>query len=299
MALPPCKSRVCACLADDMGLGKTLQAIALILEHAPNGPTLVVAPTSVCHNWVSECARFAPVLKVMMHAEGRDADLISSLGSMDVLVTSYGLMNVESELLSSIQWQTVILDEAQGIKNLNTKRSRAAMQLQGKVKVILTGTPIENRLGELWNLLNFINPGLLGSYSSFSDRFVGAIEQQKDVAARHALKKLIQPFVLRRLKTNVLEDLPPRIEKTIIIPLEEKERAFYEALRRMALENLSGVSSVDQNRIHILAEITKLRRACSHPDLVAPELALESSKLQRFMELVEELRENRHRALRF
>jgi SNF2 family DNA or RNA helicase len=173
------------------------------------------------------------------------------------------------------------------------------MQLQGKVKVILTGTPIENRLGELWNLLNFINPGLLGSYNSFSKRFVGPIEQQKNVSARHALKKLIQPFILRRLKTNVLEDLPPRIEKTVVIPFDEKERAFYEALRRTALENLAQVGSSDQKRIHILAEIMKLRRACCHPDLVAPDLSLSSSKLVRFMELVEELRENRHRALVF
>lgn len=288
-----------ACLADDMGLGKTIQALALILEHAEKGPTLVVAPTSVCHNWVNECSRFAPSLKVVLHAKERNPEVLKELGPGQLLVTSYGLLHQEIEQLSAIHWQTIILDEAQVIKNAHTKRSQAAHQLHGHIKIILTGTPIENRLSELWNLFRFINPGLFGSYESFSKRFVEPIEQHKDVAARQVLKKTILPFMLRRLKHQVLTDLPPRIEQTVLVPFESEELAFYEALRQNALEKLMQISSHEKKRIHILAEITRLRRACCHPTLVAPEVSIPSSKLKAAEEIIEELRENRHRALIF
>lgn len=287
-----------ACLADDMGLGKTLQALALILEHATHGPSLVVAPTSVCHNWLREAMRFAPTLQSKLYADNRQTGFLESLGPMQLLITSYGLLNNESEFFSAIKWQTVILDEAQVIKNSNTKRSQAVMQLKSSIKVILTGTPVENRLGELWNLFRFINPGLLGSYESFSKRFVDPIEQKKDMGARKALKNIIQPFVLRRLKNQVLKDLPSRIEKTLLIPFESEELAFYEALRRTAIEKLAEASD-EKSRIHILAEITRMRRACCHPSLVAPEINLPGTKLQYFLELVEELGINNHRALVF
>lgn len=288
-----------ACLADDMGLGKTVQALALILEQASKGPTLIVAPTSVCHNWLRETLRFAPTLQPLLHADNRQADVLSNLAPMQMLITSYGLLHNESELLKSIRWQVIILDEAQVIKNVHTKRSQAAMQLCGNVKVILTGTPLENRLSELWNLFQFINPGLLGSYESFNKRFADPIEQKKDPAARQALKKLIQPFVLRRLKNQVLTELPPRIEKTLVIPFTNEEQAFYEALRRSAVEKFQAAPIDEKSRIHILAEITRLRRACCHPSLVAPEIDIGGAKLNYFLELLDELRENNHRALVF
>lgn len=288
-----------ACLADDMGLGKTIQTLALILENTEKGATLVVAPTSVCHNWVNECSRFAPSLKVVLHAKERNPKILKELGPGQLLVTSYGLLHQEIEQLSAIPWQTVILDEAQVIKNANTKRSQAAHQLHGHIKLILTGTPIENRLSELWNLFRFINPGLLGSYNSFSKRFVEPIEQHKDLAARQALKKILLPFMLRRLKSQVLTDLPPRIEQTVLVPFESEELAFYEALRQNALEKLVQIPSQEKKRIHILAEITRLRRACCHPTLVVPEVNIPSSKLKAAEEIIEELRENRHRALIF
>lgn len=288
-----------ACLADDMGLGKTIQALALILEHTEKGATLVVAPTSVCYNWINECNRFAPSLKVILHPKERNSEILRKLGPGQLLVTSYGLLHQEIELLSAISWQTVILDEAQVIKNAHTKRAQAAHQLCGSIKLILTGTPIENRLSELWNLFRFINPGLLGSYDSFSKRFVEPIEQHKDAAARQALKKIIFPFVLRRLKSQVLTDLPPRIEQTVLVPFDAEELAFYEALRQSALQKLMQIPSQEKKRIHILAEITRLRRACCHPTLVAPEVKISSSKLKATEEIIDELRENRHRALIF
>jgi SNF2 family DNA or RNA helicase len=153
-----------ACLADDMGLGKTLQALGVILYYANKGPTMVVAPTSVCMNWEQEINRFAPTLKMHMLSGSGRKEKVKSLGKFDVLITSYTLLQQEVELFETVNWQTIVLDEAQAIKNAGTKRSRAAMQLPAKFRLITTGTPIENHLGELWNLFRFINPGLLGTF---------------------------------------------------------------------------------------------------------------------------------------
>jgi len=293
-----------ACLADDMGLGKTLQALALVLLRAPQGPTLVVAPTSVCLNWASEAARFAPTLKVKMYATGDRDDIVSNAGPFDLVITSYGLLQLESERFTKPQWHTIVLDEAQNIKNAATKRSQAVMALKGDFKMVATGTPLENHLGELWNLFRFINPGLLGSHEQFNLRFAGPIERQQDhraeVGARNRLRRLIGPFVLRRTKAQVLTELPARTEIVLEVNLSPEETALYESLRREALENLASIEGpADKKSMQILAEIMKLRRACCNPNLVAPSLRLESSKLAAFAQLLEGLLENRHKVLVF
>jgi superfamily II DNA or RNA helicase len=308
-----------ACLADDMGLGKTLQALAIILEKTSNGPILVVAPTSVCMNWLLEANRFAPTLNMHQLGNRNRKKLVRSLKEFDVLVTSYTLLQQEAKLLAGIDWRVIVLDEAQAIKNMETKRSRAAMSLNGRFKLLTTGTPIENHLGELWNLFNFIIPGLLGSLASFNQRFAIPIERHGDQAARRKLKKLIRPFILRRSKAQVLEELPPRTEITLQVEMNDDELALYEAMRRQALKNLTvdknlpahpgkrkitnGVSAVKNNgkvyTVKILAEIMKLRRACCNPKLVMPETDIESSKLLLFEKVVDELLENRHKALVF
>ncbi|MDF5733716.1 MAG: SNF2-related protein, partial [Rhizonema sp. PD38] len=203
-----------ACLADQMGLGKTVQALAVILRNAHKGPTLIVAPTSVCMNWVSEAGRFTPTINIVQFSSGNRQKLLDGLQPFDMLVCSYGLLQTEeiSQMLSTVQWQTIVLDEAQAIKNITTKRSQAAMNLNGDFKLITTGTPIENHLGELWNLFRFINPGLLGSFDSFNQRFAIPIEKFQDQFLRSKLKKLIQPFLLCRTKNQVLEELPSRTE---------------------------------------------------------------------------------------
>lgn len=303
------------CLADDMGLGKTLQALAIILDKAGNGPVMVVAPTSVCMNWIQEANRFAPTLRMHLLGTRKRKTLVQSLKESDVLVTSYTLLQQEAKLLSGIDWQVIVLDEAQAIKNLETKRSRAAMSLNGRFKLLTTGTPIENHLGELWNLFNFILPGLLGSLESFNQRFAIPIERHGDKLARKKLKKFIRPFILRRTKSQVLEELPPRTEITLQVEMKEDELAFYEAIRRQALENLAvenlsaapknnkpvpvNISSGKAYTIKILAEIMKLRRACCNPRLIIPDTAIESSKLHLFGKVVGELLENRHKALVF
>jgi SNF2 family DNA or RNA helicase len=219
-----------------------------------------------------------------------------------MLVCSYGLLQQEevSQMLAQVQWQTIVLDEAQSIKNMATKRSQAAMNLKANFKVLTTGTPIENHLGELWNLFRFINPGLLGSFESFNQRFANPIERYQDKQARNKLKKLIQPFLLRRTKNQVLSELPSRTEILLHVELSREEKAFYEALRRQAISKLTESNAdAGQKHLQVLAEIMKLRRACCNPSLVMPDTELSSSKLQLFGEVLGELLENRHKALVF
>jgi hypothetical protein len=287
------------CLADDMGLGKTLQALALLVEHAPGGPSLVVAPTSVCSNWLDEARKFAPSLRVTGFGTGERERTLTELGPFDVLVCSYGVLQQEAALLAQKRFRVVVLDEAQAIKNASTLRARAASELVGEVRVALTGTPIENHLGELWSILNFLNPGLLGSAKAFEERFVKPIQRQGDRASAQLLKRIVQPFVLRRRKSEVLDDLPEKTVITLRVQPSLEERALFAALREQAIARASQHENQAQVRIHLLAELMRLRRAACHPDLVAPEAGLTSSKLSVLETLLLELREGGHRALVF
>lgn len=289
-----------ACLADDMGLGKTVQALAAILLRAPEGPTLVVAPTSVMMNWQDEATRFAPTLNVTYFGNGNRQETINRLTGFDLVICSYGLLQSEGDMLAGVEWQTIVLDEAQAIKNMQTKRSQSAMKLRAKFKLITTGTPIENHLGELWNLFRFINPGLLGSFESFKRTFANPIEKLHDRTAANHLRKLIQPFILRRLKHAVLQELPSRTEVTMQVEMSQEEAAMYEAQRQQALEVLSEEQEAGgQQHIQVLAEITKLRRFCCNPELVVPDMGIASSKLKVFTTVVQELLANNHKALVF
>ncbi len=287
------------CLADDMGLGKTLQSLAVILNLAADGPSLVVAPTSVSTNWISEVRRFTPTINIKLFT-GRDREKsVRELGKFDLLITTYTLLQQETELLSSIDWQAVILDEAQAIKNSATKRSQAAMALKARFKLITTGTPIENHLGELWNLFHFINPGLLGSLNSFNERFAIPIERYQDREAKRKLRKLIRPFILRRIKSQVLEELPSRTEVTLEVEMNQEESHFYEALRQHALDLLESNRDKRGRHLQILTEIMRLRQACCNPRLIDRNSTIESSKLKVFSSIIEELLESRHKALVF
>jgi len=290
-----------ACLADDMGLGKTVQAIALMLHRAAEGPCLVVAPTSVVPNWAAEILRFAPTLTVHRLGAASDrAEMVAGLGPRDVLLCSYGLLPQAEALLTGRTWPTVVLDEAQAIKNAETRRAQVMHAVPAKFRLALTGTPVENGLTELWSLFNFATPGLLGSREKFQQRFATPIERDNDAGARAALKALLRPFLLRRTKVAVLAELPPRTEQTILVEMEPDERAFYEALRQKALAAIAALDAPDGRRkIHILAELMRLRRACCNPALIDPQAAVPSGKLAALLDLVEELRANRHRALVF
>ena len=290
-----------ACLADDMGLGKTVQAIAVMLDRAADGPCLVVAPTSVCPNWEAEISRFAPTLTTRrLPLTGDRAAAIAGLGPRDVLICSYGLLHQTIEALGAVDWQMAVLDEAQAIKNADTKRAQAVQGLKAGFRLALTGTPVENYLDELWSLFNFVNPGVLGSREGFQKRFARPIERDKDPHARQALRSLIRPFLLRRTKAAVLSELPPRTEQTLSVEMAEPERAFYEALRQRSLERIAALNEpAGRRKIQILAEITRLRRACCNPALIDAAAGVSSGKLATFMELVEDLIRNRHKALVF
>ncbi len=289
-----------ACLADDMGLGKTVQALALLVDRASKGPALVVAPVSVCRNWENETLRFAPTLNLVLFGLGDRQETMDKLGKFDVLVASYGLLQGEAEMFEKKEFATIILDEAQAIKNKATKRSQAAMKLNGEFKVLTTGTPVENHLGELWNLFRFLNPGLLGSADRFNEKFAIPIEKNNDTEKREQLKKLIQPFVLRRRKNQVLKELPDKTEINLSVELSTEERAFYEALRRNALERIAQAGQKGEDaRFQILAELTRMRLACCNPKLVNAEVNIPSSKMEVLKDLLDELLENGHKALIF
>ncbi|WMX15681.1 DEAD/DEAH box helicase [Aureispira sp. CCB-E] len=290
-----------ACLADDMGLGKTIQALTVILNRSSKGPSLVVAPASVCRNWIKEIEKFAPKLTPILFSESDRKQSIENASADDVLITTYGLLQTESDLFSTRTFETIVLDEAQAIKNSNAKRSQAAMKLKGNFKIITTGTPIENHLGELWNLFRFINPGLLGSLKGFRDRFAIPIEKDRDTDTQKQLQLLIRPFILRRHKKDVLTELPEKTEIVLSVDLSKEEQAFYEALRRNAVESLEKDTQQQAGTQHlkVLAQIMRLRRACCNPQLVDPNSNLKSSKLELFGEIVEELISNGHKALVF
>ncbi len=290
-----------ACLADDMGLGKTLQVQALLLKRAKQGPALVVAPASVVRNWVNEINRFTPGLQPILFGEGDRAETLNIVNSGDVLIVTYGLLQREAELFADKKFSTIVLDEAQAIKNAQTKRSEIVKTLQADFKIITTGTPLENHLGELWSLFEFINPGLLGAPDYFARQFIGPIERDKDPKRLESLRKLVQPFILRRLKKDHLKELPEKTEITLTVELTREEAAFYEALRRTAIERIEALSddSGGQRNMRVLAEITRLRQCCCNPRLVDENIILPCSKLRLFDETVTELLENGHRALVF
>jgi len=291
-----------ACLADDMGLGKTLQALAVLQARAAGGPALVVAPTSLTGNWLGEARRFAPSLTLSLYADDANRDaLLRDANAGEVVLVSYQLLQLNAEAFAARPWHTLVLDEAQALKNSAAKRTQAVQTLQADFRLALSGTPIENRLAELWSIMQVCNAGLLGSLARFNERFAGPIERERDREAQRTLKRLVAPFVLRRTKAQVLDDLPPRTELALMVQPDEHERAHYEALRRQALASSEAVLAEGggQAQINVLAQLTRLRRAACDPRLVSPQLGRAGSKVQAFGELAAELVANGHKALVF
>ncbi len=292
-----------ACLADDMGLGKTLQALAVALARvrSDGDPTLVVCPTSVVDNWINETLRFAPTLNPINFARADRSRVVADASGHDVLVVSYSVVIQDEDLLSSRHWRTLIVDEAQAIKNIAAKRTQALSGLDADFKMALSGTPIENHLTELYSIVNFLNPGLLGTPTQFGRRFVTPVERDKDQSARRRLRKIVGPFVLRRLKTDVLTDLPPRTELTLTVEPREDEAHFYEAMRLRAIEaaEVALEHNEAQASFHILAELTRLRRAACDIRLAEPTFGVVGSKVEALLELASEIQDNGHQALVF
>jgi len=297
-----------ACLADEMGLGKTVQALTLLLLRAPEGPSLVVAPTSVLSSWCEHAARFAPTLRIQVHAGEDRVSARSQLGPFDVVLTSYALLHADIDVLAPISFVVAVLDEAQAIKNPESQRAQAAARLTAEQRVVMTGTPVENRLEDLWSLFRFASPGLLGTRASFDARFARPIEQGHDDSMRDRLRRMVQPFLLRRTKTNVLDELPPRTEVTLRVSLAPREVTLYEAIRGEAIRGLDAHAAGASSRMHLLAAITRMRRAACSEQLVLPARARRSpkpaprepsAKLEALGELLDEILPNGHKVLVF
>ncbi len=278
-----------ALLADDMGLGKTVQTIAVL-----EGRCLIVAPTSVLPNWKKELQRFRPSLTVSLyHGTQRQWDT-----KAQVILTSYGLLRQEPERFQNIAWQCIVLDEAQTIKNPESKVAQAAQSLQAPFKLALSGTPVENRLDDLWSLFAFLNPGLLGTRKDFRERWSRPIEEGAEAVAQR-LRQMLKPFVLRRLKQEVARDLPPRIEKVLYAELWPEERKLYEAIFAATRSDVVAKLKAGGSVMEALEALLRMRQACCHPALIPQQQAAHSSKLTLLAEsLLTALAED-HKALVF
>jgi len=300
------------CLADDMGLGKTIQWIAYLLRvkerENPERPSLLICPTSVLGNWQKELARFAPELQALLHygpQRAKGPDFLPSIRGAGLVITSYNLAHLDEEELSAVEWDCVCLDEAQNIKNAYTKQAAAVRKFKGRHRVALTGTPMENRLTELWSIFDFINPGYLGSSGEFSRKFVSAIEKKGDPEDIGRVQRLIRPFLLRRVKSDpaIELDLPEKQEQKEYVPLTVEQASLYEGILHDLFEKLETSKDMARRGL-ILATLARLKQICAHPALLLKDsppgnISGRSKKVARLLELVAELRRKGDRCLIF
>lgn len=293
-------------LADDMGLGKTPTTLAHILDRSGQRPTLVLCPLSVVHNWEAEAASFTPTLRVLVaHGSTRPTGdrLVAEAAQADLIISTYGTATRDVETLARIDWELVVCDEAQAIKNHNTRAAKAVRDLPAVQKLALTGTPVENRLAELWAILDAVNPGMVGGITWFRERFATPIEQHDDAEALEAMRRLTGPFVLRRTKADkaLVPDLPDKVEQVAWANLTQEQAGLYRAV----LDDFLAEADLDdgmKRRGLVLATLTRLKQICNHPAHYLDDgstVVGRSGKLARFDELVDELLEAEERALVF
>ncbi|MFZ7112267.1 MAG: DEAD/DEAH box helicase [Desulfatiglandales bacterium] len=298
-----------ACLADDMGLGKTIQILALVARERERGetrPVLIICPTSVVNNWRKEAERFTPHLDVLVHhglGRQKRTTFRNTARSRALIISSYGLLHRDLETLKEVDWAGVVLDEAQNIKNPETKQSRAARALTADFRTALTGTPVENHVGDLWAIMDFLNPGLLGSQGAFKEHFFRPIQVYRDEETANRLKRMTGPFVLRRLKTDasIISDLPEKMEIKTFCSLTKEQASLYAAVTRDALEQLEEAEGMQRRGI-VLSILTRLKQVCNHPSQFLGDGSAvngRSGKVTRLEEMLEEVLENGERALIF
>jgi hypothetical protein len=278
-----------AMLADDMGLGKTLQALCVV-----QSPTLVVAPASVLHNWHAEITRFRPGLRVhTYHGPNR-----TLRNDVDITLTTYAILRLDDEILAAHPWDTVVLDEAQNIKNADSQVARAAFSLKARFRMTLTGTPVENRLEELWSQFHFANPGLLGGRSDFQERYSKPISEG-DMQVLSHLRRRIKPFMLRRLKRDVARELPPRTDVVMRCTLNERERQLYDAILAATRKDVIDQLAEGGNVLAALEALLRLRQAACHSGLLPGQSADSSSKLELLLDMLDKVLAEDHKALVF
>ncbi len=301
------------CLADDMGLGKTIQLICHVLCQIQKHPndirgTLLICPMSVVGNWKREFSRFAPSVNVIIHHGSERAQDLETLKAQlqtpgSVVITTYGLITRNSDFLFMHQWALIVLDEAQAIKNASTKRSMFVRELQAEFRVALTGTPIENRLAELWSILDFLNPGLLGTHAKFQRLYGIPIERNNDESAMERLRNLVSPFILRRVKSDpkIIQDLPDKMEHKIYCTLTREQATLYQALVDAEMGKIESATGIARHG-QVLALLTRLKQIVDHPAIyqkTTPMTRERSGKVQRLVEMLETIIENGERALVF
>jgi len=298
-----------ACLADDMGLGKTIQTLALIQrdwQSDTKRPVLLICPTSIVSNWQKEASRFTPELPVMVHhgiARTKGEDFRKNALKQAIVISSYALVHRDFETLKEVPWAGVVLDEAQNIKNPETKQAKAARTFNGDYRIALTGTPVENNVGDLWSIMEFLNPNFLGTQTEFKKRFFVPIQAGRDPEAVEQLKHLTGPFILRRLKTDkaVIADLPEKMEMKVFCTLTKEQASLYEAVVKETIETIDSTEGI-QRKGMVLATLMKLKQICNHPAQFLGDnspIPGRSGKLTRLTEMIEEMVEVGDRALVF
>ena len=297
------------CLADDMGLGKTVQTLALLQkvkednqEIGVHTTSLIIMPTSLVYNWMNEAKKFAPKLKIHAHTgtfRNKDIEIFSNY---DVVITTYGITRVDIELLKTFFYEYIILDESQNIKNPASKSFKSVKTLKSKHKLILSGTPVENTVNDLWTQMSFINPGLLGSQSLFYTEFVIPIEKKKDEEKASKLQALIKPFVLRRTKTQVATELPPKTENLFYCQMSEEQKEYYEEIkseyRNELLLNLEH-GGFKKSQVQVLQGLTKLRQIANHPGMIDEDYTGDSGKFENVIHTLENVLSRGHKVLVF
>ncbi len=291
-------------LADDMGLGKTLQMITVLSAEKGEGTSLIICPTSLVFNWASECEKFAPDLKVLAITgnQVQREEKLQKIEEYDVVITSYDLLKRDLELYQKVTFYYCVIDEAQYIKNSQTLNAKAVKEIKSIKRMALTGTPIENRLAELWSIFDFVMPGYLFTETQFRKEIEIPILKDEDEEVLERLKSMIAPFILRRLKTEVLEELPEKTENTIFVPLaSEQEKVYLSYALRAKEELLQQIQAegIDKSQIKMLALLTRLRQICCHPSLFVEGYEGESGKLEACMELIENTTSSGHKILLF
>ncbi|HEY3418386.1 MAG TPA: DEAD/DEAH box helicase [Armatimonadota bacterium] len=298
-----------ACLADDMGLGKTVQTLALLERDREEGvsrPVLLICPTSVVNNWRKEAERFTPSLSVLIHhgaGRAKQAAFTNEAKQHALVISSYALLHRDLAAMNAVSWAGVILDEAQHIKNPETKVAKAAQAIPADYRIALTGTPVENHVGELWSIMEFLNPGLLGTAKAFRTNIFQPIQLEHDPEAATRLKRLTGPFLLRRLKTDrsIITDLPEKQEMPVYCPLTKEQASLYLAVTKEAEEALEGADGIQRKGL-VLATLMKLKQVCNHPaQFLGDGSAIpgRSGKLERLTEMLEEIQSMGERALIF
>lgn len=297
------------CLADDMGLGKTVQTLALLQkvkednhEIGAHTTSLIIMPTSLVYNWMNEAKKFAPKLKIHAHTgtfRNKDIEIFSNY---DVVITTYGISRVDIEILKSFFYEYIILDESQNIKNPASKSFKSVKTLKSKHKLILSGTPVENSVNDLWTQMSFINPGLLGNQSLFYTEFVIPIEKKKDEEKASKLQALIKPFVLRRTKTQVATELPPKTENLFYCQMSEEQKEYYEEIkseyRNELLLNLEN-GGFKKSQVQVLQGLTKLRQIANHPRMIDEDYTGDSGKFENVIHTLENVLSRGHKVLVF